>query len=193
MWLLISGSLVFLLPGAWALRRATHELDERGRIAAETFVAAFVAYVGHAALTLLAAWNAAWPVPISQSVALVTGGLLALVGATIYMAGRLEFGSFRLTWGLETSRVVTTGIYRFTRNPQTVGSLLFLTGAGLLGRSGVALLLVTVPFVASLIWLPIEESILERKFGERYRRYRDSVPRYVGLPGASAGTDNMAA
>ena len=192
MGLLIFGLLVFLLPGAWALGRAKHELDKRGRITAQTFIAAFVAYVGHAGITLLASWQSAWLLPVPRSVALLTGGLLAVVGATLYTAGRLRFGSFRLTWGLDTSRLVTTGIYRFSRNPQTVGSLLFLTGAGLVGRSGIALLLATVPALASLIWLPIEEGILERRFGDEYRRYRDRTPRYLGLPSDGARDDSVA-
>ncbi len=96
------------------------------------------------------------------------------------MAARIEFRSFRRTWGLENDRLVTTGIYRFSRNPQTVGAVLFLAGASLAGRSMVAALLVTLLWVASLIWLPVEEKALERLFGDQCRRYRNTVPRTVG-------------
>lgn len=136
--------------------------------------------MGHAAATLLAAWNSTWTIPIDPRVALATGGLIAVVGASLYLAARIEFRSFRRTWGLENDRLVTTGIYRFSRNPQTLGALLFLVGAGLAGRSLVAALLVTLLWVASLIWLPVEEKVLEHLFGDPYRRYRDTVPRTVG-------------
>ncbi len=106
---------------------------------------------------------------------------MAVVGGTLYIAGRIEFRSFRRTWGLDTGRLVTTGIYRFSRNPQTLGALLFLAGTSLAGRSAVAAFLVTLLCVASLIWLPVEEETLEHLFGDEYRRYRNAVPRYLGL------------
>ncbi len=102
---------------------------------------------------------------------------MAIAGASLYMAARIEFRSFRRTWGLDNDRLVTTGIYRFSRNPQTLGAVLFLAGASLAGRSMVAALLVTLLWVASLIWLPVEEKVLEHLFGDEYRRYRDAEER----------------
>ena len=57
MWYLLLGAAMFLLPGAWAFRRAPRELTHGGRVSMTTFLAAFVAYVGHGAVTILAAWN----------------------------------------------------------------------------------------------------------------------------------------
>ena len=180
MWLLVTGAALFLISGGWALSRARREFEERGRLGWATFLGAFLAYSGHAAATLLAAWKSTWTLPIDPRVALATGGLIAVIGLSLYMAARIEFGSFRRTWGLDNDRLVTTGIYRFSRNPQTLGAVLFLAGAGLAGRSMVAALLVTLLWVASLIWLPVEEKALEHLFGDQYRRYRDTVPRTAG-------------
>ena len=180
--LLITGSLVLILPGLWALRRAEKELLKDGRLTRPTVVAAFIAYAGHAGVTLVARWFSAWPLPIGRTAAWVTGGAVMIVGAALYLAGRLEFRSFRLTWGLETSRLVTTGIYRRSRNPQTLGALFFLFGSGVAGRSGVALMLVAVLLLASWVWLPIEESVLEQVHGEAYARYHERTSRYLGPP-----------
>ena len=180
MWLLVAGAGLFIVSGGWALSRARREFEERGRLGWKTFLGAFLAYVGHAAATLWAAWSSTWTIPIDPRVALSTGGLIAVAGAILYMAARIEFRSFRRTWGLENDRLVTTGIYRFSRNPQTLGAVLFLAGASLAGRSMVAALLVTLLWVASLIWLPVEEKALERLFGDQYRCYRNTVPRTVG-------------
>ncbi len=182
MWLLVTGSGLFVIFGGWALSKARRDFAERGRLGLNTFLAAFLAYVGHAAVTLLAAWKSTWTVPIDPPLALWTGGLMAVVGASLYMAARIKFRSFRRTWGLDNDRLVTTGIYRFSRNPQTLGAVIFLAGASLAGRSAVAVLLVTLLWVASLVWLPVEEKALEHLFGDKYRRYRDTVPRYLGLP-----------
>ncbi|MEE8524909.1 MAG: isoprenylcysteine carboxylmethyltransferase family protein [Thermoanaerobaculia bacterium] len=178
--ILITGTLVFVLPGGWALRRARNELQEIGRIAPLTFLAAFIAYTGHATATLLAAWASAWPLPIPPRLAVSLGAVAAIIGIVLYLSARLRFRSFRLTWGLETSRLVTSGVYRFSRNPQTLGALLVLTGAAIAGNSGVALLLAALGWVGASIWVPTEEGILEKLFGEEYRQYRQRVPRYLG-------------
>ena len=102
------------------------------------------------------------------------------VGLVTYGVGRVQFRSFRLTGGLDASRLITSGIYRYSRNPQSLGMLLALTGTALLGNSGAALLLSALTWGGSLAWLPQEERILARRFGERYARYRKQVPRWIG-------------
>ena len=158
--------------------------EPRGGVAGacdRAFVVLFVALVGYAGIMLLAAWSSMWLLPIDRRVALLAGGAAAAVGAAVYVAARVQFRSFRLTWGLDSTRLVTTGIYRFSRNPQTVGAALFWTGIALLGRSGVALLLAGLLWLAFLVWLPVEEQLLERTFGQDYRRYQGSTPRFLGL------------
>ncbi len=182
MWLLILGLVILVLPGVWVRQRASNEFEEHGRLSAQTFVVLFAVLVAYAGIMLLAAWNSMWLLPIDRRVALLTGGAAAAVGAAGYVAARVQFRSFRLTWGLDSSRLVTTGIYRFSRNPQTVGAVLFWTGTALLGRSGVALLLAGLLWLAFLAWLPVEEQILERTFGQDYRRYQRRTPRFLGLP-----------
>ena len=66
------------------------------------------------------------------------------------------------------------------RNPLYVGGGLAFTGLAIgLALDGVLLLL--LPRFALLLYgvVPPEEQYLEHKFGERYRRYRASVPRYA--------------
>lgn len=182
MWLLIAGLVVFVVPGTWVLRRARHEFASQRRLSTGSVVAVFVAYVGHATVTLLAAWQSTWLLPVGPGAAHWSGGLLVVFATAVYVTARLQFRSFRLTWGLETNRLVTNGIYWFSRNPQTLGALLFLAGASLVGRSAVALLLTAFLWVASLIWLPVEERVLGRLFGEEYQRYRVRTPRFLGIP-----------
>jgi protein-S-isoprenylcysteine O-methyltransferase Ste14 len=75
--------------------------------------------------------------------------------------------------------LVVTGPYRFTRNPQYVGGILFMVGH-LLWTGAVSLLpymaAVTAAFHTFIILY--EEPNLEQRFGEPYRRYRRKVPRW---------------
>lgn len=80
----------------------------------------------------------------------------------------------------ESSALVTSGLYRFTRNPMYVGMLSILVG--------VAVLCGTLsPFLAPLLFVPVlnarvirhEESMLEERFGDQYRDYTSRVRRWV--------------
>ena len=77
---------------------------------------------------------------------------------------------------------MTDGIYNWSRNPQSMGWALVLAGAGLVGRSGSTLVLAVLYWVSCLVWVPLEERVLQRRFGQTYDEYRRRVPRYVGIP-----------
>lgn len=75
--------------------------------------------------------------------------------------------------------LVTAGIFRRLRNPMYVGIVLFLVGLAILLASDGML-------IATLVLVPVlhlgvvrrEERYLEAKFGDAYRRYKETVPRY---------------
>ncbi|KTG16027.1 MULTISPECIES: isoprenylcysteine carboxylmethyltransferase family protein [unclassified Guyparkeria] len=78
------------------------------------------------------------------------------------------------------SHLVTTGIYRLSRNPIYLGDALLLTGAAFwLGQP--LGLIVVVLFVLFIDRFQVrgEEAALERHFGERFGRYRDQTRRWL--------------
>lgn len=174
----LAGTLLLFLPGAWALRRARAEIAATDHISRTTFLAAYAAFTGHCIVVFLAAAFHAWPIPLLLWAGLTIGIPIFAAGALVNIAGRRQFHSFRLMWGLDNSRLVTGGIYAWTRNPQTVGWLLMYAGMGAMGRSWAALALAGAFLIALFIWLPVEEEVLQRRFGEMYDRYRQSVPRF---------------
>lgn len=88
-----------------------------------------------------------------------------------------------LPWGearkdVETSKLVVTGPYAYTRNPMILGYSLLPCGMGLMFRSiGMS---TTIPFVVVLINVALvkikEESHLEERFGKEYLDYKRSTP-----------------
>lgn len=168
--------VLFLVPAAVAFRRTRFELKKEERISAVTFSAALVAYTSLAAGVLLGSLFNFWPLPINQWLGQTLGVTLLLAGSALYLTARLQLRSFRQTWALQTDKLLTSGIYRLLRHPQNVGWGLSLAGTALLGRSGVALALTGVYVVACLIWLPVEEAFLQRRFGSSYARYRAQTP-----------------
>src|SRR5215210_3009109 len=76
-------------------------------------------------------------------------------------------------------RLVVEGLYRYVRNPLYDGDFCLILGAALLTRNW-ALVLVAALYLGLLAFqLPFEERELRERFGVRYRRYCELVPRFV--------------
>jgi protein-S-isoprenylcysteine O-methyltransferase Ste14 len=78
------------------------------------------------------------------------------------------------------SSLVTSGIYRFTRNPMYLGDALILLAVVVffsnpLGLAGVILFIAWM----NLLQIPAEERALRARFGEAYDAYRARVRRWL--------------
>lgn len=80
----------------------------------------------------------------------------------------------------KTSALTTQGIYRFSRNPMYLG-LASLLSAWAFWLGNAFALLVVWGFIAYITRFQIEpeERILEQKFGESYRQYKQHTPRWL--------------
>lgn len=136
----------------------------------------------HFVLVLLASIQSIWPLPINSIVALVSGIAMGIIGLLIMLVGMLEFRSFKRISGMDSSKLITSGIYRYSRNPQYVGWFLALLGLSIAGRSGLALLLTIALIIGIHMYnIKLEEPYLERIFGDGYRRYKENTPRYIRM------------
>ncbi|MBE0589127.1 MAG: protein-S-isoprenylcysteine methyltransferase [Betaproteobacteria bacterium HGW-Betaproteobacteria-9] len=140
-----------------------------------------------ALLLALAMWQLAalwptlpWPEGIRGGVALV----LALVGASFDFMGLIAFLRRHTTINplapRKTTALVTTGVYRITRNPMYVGLVMFLTAWAIyLGAAWP--LLGPVAFVLYITRFQIqpEERVLTTLFGEAYTAYTRRVRRWL--------------
>ena len=117
-----------------------------------------------------------WRVPLST--------ILFLLGVMLVIIGGKEFIRFKTTVNPinpeNTTSLVTTGVYRYSRNPMYLGFALILVGCGVFLNNMLSLLV-----VSAFIWfntkyqiLP-EEKALEHKFGESFRKYRARVRRWI--------------
>ncbi len=80
---------------------------------------------------------------------------------------------------VKEGELTTTGIYSVTRNPQYVGSLLMGIGAVFISSSFYGFLL-AFPAVAWFIIAPfVEEPLLLKQYGDKYREYCKKVPRFI--------------
>jgi protein-S-isoprenylcysteine O-methyltransferase Ste14 len=79
-------------------------------------------------------------------------------------------------------KVITKGLYHFTRNPMYVGIILLQIGIGIACSSWLYFLLT----VALIILLNANSSAEERyclyRYGENYQKYMNRTPRWLGIP-----------
>ena len=105
------------------------------------------------------------------------------VPAVVLLGGAI--GLFRRTgqdpkpWE-PTPEIISTGVYRFTRNPMYLGLAFVQIAIGVGLANG--WIIVLVPVVLAIVHLTAirhEEAYLERKFADEYTRYKASVRRWM--------------
>jgi protein-S-isoprenylcysteine O-methyltransferase Ste14 len=110
------------------------------------------------------------------------GALFIIAGISVAAAAAFSFkraGTPVIPFEPSTA-LVTSGLFRYTRNPMYLGMVSVLTGAGLL-------------FATLSVWLPVlvfvsiirnnfilgEERFLEEIFGQQYIDYKNKVGRWL--------------
>lgn len=109
---------------------------------------------------------------------------IALAGGALALAGDMEFKRARTTVNpfrpQNTSTLVTSGVYRFTRNPMYVGLALVVLGwaAFLCSAWALAGPVAFVLYISRFQIAP-EERILSARFGAAYSDYVSRVRRWL--------------
>jgi len=119
---------------------------------------------------------------IDGQIRLALGGIVGTLGVFVMLSGTQRFrklGNNLEPWK-SANQIVSSGIYRVTRNPMYLGMALLYLGLGLALNS-----------IGALVFLPIallvirtqviapEERYLEAKFGDEYLTYKNSVRRWI--------------
>ena len=79
-------------------------------------------------------------------------------------------------------KVITKGLYRFTRNPTYIGMILMQIGLGIACSSWLYLLLTVALMILLNANLSAEERYCLYRFGDDYRKYKNITPRWIGIP-----------
>jgi len=118
-------------------------------------------------------------VPIKLGTAWLYAGLpIYLIGLICYA---MVFAGFV---NVPVDKLVTKGIYRYSRNPMPLSMFVLLLGMGIVTASWIFLLLSVVFLVVPLLWLGVEENHLLKIYGDAYRDYTSRTPRWIGIPKA---------
>lgn len=107
-----------------------------------------------------------------------------IIGLTIDVIAIISFIKSKTTINprspQNTNQLVTTGLYRYSRNPMYLGLFFLLLGAVLwLGNPVNIFLLLLFLLVITLFQIKPEEKILREKFGREYQHYCEQVRRWL--------------
>ncbi|MEX0897637.1 MAG: isoprenylcysteine carboxylmethyltransferase family protein [Steroidobacteraceae bacterium] len=121
--------------------------------------------------------------PVGPTGAVVTGSVLILIGAAVYLSCQWDFARF----GRGTpapidapSKFVSRGLYRHVRNPMYLGVLTVILGWATVFRATALLWYgLGVALMFHLFVLIYEEPHLRRVFGREYEEYCARINRWL--------------
>ena len=115
----------------------------------------------------------------------LVGAPFFAAGFYLYLRGQVSFSFAQLIGRPEVQgdgfeqRLVTTGIRARVRHPVYLGHLCELIGWGLGTGLAVIYILTAFAIITGAVMIRMEDDELERRFGEPYRRYRNTTPAVI--------------
>lgn len=142
------------------------------RIAGSSFAFSVAALIAAAALAL--ASDTGWT---------ITAAIIATVGAAIVVVAQVQMGR---AWRVgvregDAPLFISHGLFRYSRNPIFVGMMLVGLSAAMVSGTWWSWSALAVFIASCAVQVRIEEAHLEASFGQSYREFRSSVPRWVGF------------
>ena len=134
----------------------------------------FFLVVGVNTALLFLDWNS-WI--FKSDLRFIIGIPVALLGGLLAVWGVVALGVMNSS-GLKDG-FVSSGPYRFTRNPQYLGDIITLIGVGVIANSLLLWIAHTLLILVFVIAPLTEEPWLEDQYGQVYGEYRRDIPRFL--------------
>jgi len=114
-------------------------------------------------------WNLLGLVPLAL------GGILNLIADRDFKKAGTTVKPFE-----ESSTLITSGIFRLSRNPMYLGMVSVLVGeAILLGSLSPCIMVIVFALLMHFVFIIPEEKALEARFGQEYLEYKQNVRRWL--------------
>jgi protein-S-isoprenylcysteine O-methyltransferase Ste14 len=121
--------------------------------------------------------TAHWPEGLGDTLSFAVGVICALIGTGLTIYGYFDLG-IENTYCADDG-LITNGLYRYSRNPQYVASMLAYAGGALANGSLSTVILCTLAILVYVILPFTEEPWLQRAYGDVYLDYKRRTPRFL--------------
>lgn len=172
--------VILIIVSPFLLRKIHSDYKTKAELSIKSVIFVYI-FFGLFTMTILnAALYTRWIFAPDNLLYRLLGYVFTAAGVLIIAEAFIEFGSFKRVSGLQADEVVSTGVYRFSRNPQYLAIFLFLTGFSLCYRSIIAFVLIPVfLMIVHVIIIPGEERYLNKELGESYFQYKNKVRKWL--------------
>jgi protein-S-isoprenylcysteine O-methyltransferase Ste14 len=120
-------------------------------------------------------WTLAGPTSRQQQIL----GLVIILLGFLVAFGTMGWFGLRRAFGFETQDLITTGPYRFSRNPQILGGYLMVIGATVQWPSWYSVIWIVLYGLIGHWMILTEEEHLHKVLGNEYKFYCKQTPRYL--------------
>jgi len=181
---IIVGGVFLLVIAAYVVFRVIvrREYHLHGRLTGWSSILQLLVFAGLMAFPYLfnpPEWALSWMLagPTSRQQQIL--GLVIILLGFLVAFGTMGWFGMRRAFGIEAKGLISTGPYRFTRNPQILGGYLMVIGVTVQWPSWFSIIWIVL-YGVIVHWMVItEEEHLQASLGEEYVRYCHQVPRYL--------------
>ena len=138
------------------------------------------------AISLLAVATVLWLFSPPETIIYIpyklVGSIFIPTGFAVLLVAWLQFkkANTAIPPTAESTLIVTSGIYRYTRNPMYLGMLLMMLGAAFFMGTITAMLGPVVFFlIIDKVFIPYEEKSLQSSFGNEYDEFLSTTRRWL--------------
>ncbi len=108
----------------------------------------------------------------------IISAILFGIGIIILLFSWFDLGT-KTSLGMDKDKLITDGIYKYSRNPQLVGYGLMLTSFAIILFSWSTIIWIVLYVVTAYFMIKSEEEFLKNKYEEEYTSYCEEVPRVI--------------
>ncbi len=138
------------------------------------------------AISLMAIATVLWHFSPSETIIFIpyklAGSIFIPMGFMVLLVAWLQFkkANTAIPPNAESTLIVTSGIYRYTRNPMYLGMLLMMLGVAFFMGTIPAMLGPVVFFlIIDKVFIPYEEKDLQLSFGNEYEEFLSTTRRWL--------------
>ena len=176
-------SAIFLLFSFLVFRIVVrNDYLKKSKLSTLSYILEFVVFAVHANLMYLfipVKWPDLPSLPEDLTLKILFLVILCL-GLVILLIAWFGLGSKR-SFGQDKNKLNTSGIYKYSRNPQLVGYGIILISFALLYISWYTLGWFVQYLIISYLMIRSEEEFLNLRYGKEYEKYFSAVPRVIKL------------
>ncbi len=134
------------------------------------------------AVTILASTSPYLFTLLTFFIPLSSNTIAVVIGVPLYTIGLIGFVAAVVSYiKAPPEAPVMLGIYKISRNPMYVAALLAYAGIVVMTLNILLTILLIIMIILHHIMIQAEEKSCVERFGEQYKKYRKSTPRYLFL------------